>query len=65
VGVHIFLRVLAPDRIRGREPEHLLVGHGSGVHGPEATAGLEEAFVHARSDLPQVLRSMAGRLFTR
>jgi triacylglycerol esterase/lipase EstA (alpha/beta hydrolase family) len=30
VGVHIFLRAWPPGRIRERQPEHLLVGHGFG-----------------------------------
>jgi hypothetical protein len=65
VGMHIFLRATPPGSIRGRQPEHLLVGHGSGVHGPEATAGLEEAFQRSRSDLPAVLKTLAGQLIKR
>ena len=65
VGMHIFLRATPPGSIRGRQPEHLLVGHGSGVHGPEATAGLEEAYQRSRSDLPAVLKTLAGQLIKR
>ena len=62
VGMHIFLRALPPQAIRGREPEHLLMGHGAGVHGPEASAALEAAYAAARSELPAVLKSLAGSL---
>ncbi len=65
VGMHIFLRATPPGRIRGRQPEHLLVGHGSGVHGPEAAPALEEAYERARGDLPVVLKTVAGQLMKR
>lgn len=65
VGMHLFLRALPPGRIRDRRPDHLLVGHGSGVHGPAASAGLEEAFERSRSDLPVVVKSLAGQLLKR
>ena len=59
------LRAMPPGRIRGREPEHLLVGHGTGVHGPEAAPALEEAYDRSRGDLPVVVKSLAGQLFKR
>ncbi len=65
VGMHIFLRATPPGRIRGRQPEHLLVGHGSGVHGPEAAPALEEAYERARGDLPVVHKTVAGQLMKR
>ena len=33
VGVHPFLKLTPPRRLRAYEPQHLLVGHGEGVHG--------------------------------
>ena len=39
------LRLTPPRRLRAYEPEHLLVGHGEGVHGPDAT--LHGALPHA------------------
>ena len=65
VGVHILLRAWPPGRLRERQPEHLLVGHGFGVHGPTAASALEEAYERSRSDLPAVLKGMAGQLFKR
>jgi len=57
-GVHPMLRLLPPGRLRGIQPEHLLVGHGEGVHGGAAAAGLEGAYRRSRRDLP----SLAARL---
>ena len=64
-GMHIFVRPLPPKRIRGRRPQHLLVGHGAGVHGATAASALEEAFERSRGDLPAVLKGLAGQLFRR
>jgi len=54
-GVHLLLR-LAPPRaaLTGLAPEHLLVGHGEGLHGPAAAEGLEDALAHARTGLPRL-----------
>lgn len=60
VGMHLFLRPLAPKALRGRRPEHLLVGHGEPVHGQAAADGLEDAYARARRDIPQVLRALPG-----
>jgi len=57
-GVHPALRLPAPGALRGYEPEHLLVGHGRGVHGPAAAEALAGAYSRARKDLPR----LAGRL---
>jgi hypothetical protein len=57
-GMHPMLRLAAPGALRGYEPEHLLVGHGRGVHGPAAAEALARAYAGARKDLPRLL----GRL---
>jgi hypothetical protein len=62
VGVHLFLRAWPPSALCGYRPEHLLLGHGSGVHGPEAAADLEAAYDRARRDLPRVLWGLPGAL---
>jgi hypothetical protein len=51
-GVHPVLRLTPPRSLRGHEPEHLLVGHGRGLHGPAATEALAGAYARARRDLP-------------
>jgi hypothetical protein len=53
-GVHPLLRIPAPGALRGYAPEHLLVGHGRGVHGPAAAEALAGAYSRARKDLPLV-----------
>lgn len=60
-GVHLLMR-LAPPRaaLHQFEPEHLLLGHGEGLHGEDARAGLRQALAHARTGLPRlVLRAPA------
>jgi hypothetical protein len=55
VGMHPLLRAVPPGGVREYEPEHLLMGHGAGVHGPDTAAELERAHARARHDLPRVL----------
>jgi hypothetical protein len=56
VGVHLFLRLTPPRAALGPlAPEHLLVGHGRGVHGPAATEALHRALDHSRRGLPRLL----------
>jgi hypothetical protein len=55
-GVHLLLRLTPPRRaFSGLEPDHLLVGHGRGVHGEGATAALSHALESSRSRLPRLL----------
>ena len=60
-GIHPFLRLLPPAAPRRYEPEHLLCGHGSGVHGPDAKAALDEAYRRSRRDLPRLPLKVLGR----
>ena len=54
VGLHPILRPFPPGALRGMRPEHLLVGHGPPVKGPDAREGIEWAYAHARGDIPRV-----------
>jgi hypothetical protein len=55
-GVHPLLRLAPPRRaLGGIEPEHILFGHGEGVHGPEAAPALREALATARRRVPRAL----------
>ncbi len=55
-GMHLLMRLRPPrEALAHREPEHLLVGHGPGLSGPEAGAGLRDALDHARTGLPRLL----------
>jgi len=48
VGVHGLLKPIPPRLLRDFEPEHLLLGHGEGVHGPEASVALRRALSRSR-----------------
>ena len=48
VGVHGLLRLTPPRQLCAYEPEHLLMGHGEGVHGPGAVAALRQALSRSR-----------------
>jgi hypothetical protein len=53
-GVHLLLRLVPPRHTLGVfEPEHLLVGHGEGVHGPQAADALRSALANSRRQLPR------------
>ena len=61
VGVHLLLRLAPPrDALGHLEPEHGLVGHGRGLHGPAAAAGLRNALEHSRAGLPRLLARVPG-----
>jgi hypothetical protein len=62
LGVHLFLRAWPPSSLRGFRPEHLLLGHGHGIHGAQATIELESAYARSRQDLPRVLLGLPGAL---
>ena len=54
VGVHPFLRLFrVPRALAGLEVEHLLVGHGAGVHGEAAAPAVDEAIRTARHRIPR------------
>lgn len=65
VGIHPMLRMI-PPRLLGRfEPEHLLTGHGTGMHGPGTAAALADGLAGSRRRTPQLgvslVRSALGR----
>lgn len=51
-GIHPLRRPLPPTSLKSFLPEHLLVGHGSPLHGSDAAAGLIDALNRARRDIP-------------
>jgi hypothetical protein len=52
-GLHPFLRLKPPRSLKGLAPDHLLVGHGAGVH--HHPAALESALRTARRRIPRWL----------
>ncbi len=53
LGVHPLLRLLPPRSLRRFSPEHVLCGHGEGVHGAGASPALREALRSARRGIPR------------
>ncbi len=58
VGIHPMLRLLPPRCLRAYEPDHLLTGHGTGMHGPGTAEALADALDGSRRRTPQALISM-------
>ena len=54
LGVHPLLRLSPPRRLASLEPEHVLCGHGEGVH-EHAAEAVRDALAHARRRLPRLL----------
>lgn len=54
LGVHPLLRLTPPRQLARREPEHVLCGHGAGVH-EHAAQAVREALEHSRRRAPRVL----------
>ena len=63
LGVHVLLRLTPPNALAALEPEHVLVGHGEGIHGAGAAAAVRDALRTSRRGLPGVLLRLpfAGR----
>jgi hypothetical protein len=61
IGVHPVLRLRPPRELGELQPEHILCGHGAGVHGPAAAAALREALATSRRRLPRALASTLRR----
>ena len=61
LAVHPLLRLL-PPRVLGRfEVEHVLCGHGEGVHGDDAAPVVREALRRSRRGIPRWLAGLARR----
>jgi hypothetical protein len=54
IGLHPLLRPFPPRSLTRVEPEHVLVGHGPGVHA-DAAAAVRQALATARRLLPRAL----------
>ena len=65
LAVNPALRLLPPKRLAGLDAEHVLCGHGAGVHGPATRTALADAVGRARSRTPAwaigQLRQLLGR----
>jgi len=54
-GLHPFLRLKRPLALAGLGVEHLLVGHGEGIHGEPAAAAVQQALRTGRRRFPRWL----------
>lgn len=55
-GMHLGLRLSPPKKALGSYlPQHLLMGHGSPIHGQQATEALQQAMDRSRRDFPAAL----------
>ena len=61
-GIHFLRRLFPPNQLRSFMPEHLLVGHGSPIHGGEAAAAVLDALDHSRRDLLTFARKAPGMI---
>lgn len=60
VAVHPFLRLRPPRALDELPVQHLLLGHGPGVHGPAARQAVEHALGTALTGLPGLAIGLAG-----
>jgi hypothetical protein len=63
LAVHPFLRLMPPRRLAALEPEHLLLGHGGGLHGAGTGALVHEAVATARRRIPRWLAGLPRARF--
>jgi hypothetical protein len=64
LGVHPVLRLTPPRQLARFDPEHVLCGHGAGVH-ERATEALREALASSRRRLPRLALELPWSLLRR
>lgn len=60
-GLHPFFRLRRPHGLAGLGVEHLLVGHGDGLHGPGTAVAVDEALRTGRRRLPLLLLGLVRK----
>ena len=58
VGLHPFYRLKRPRALAGLPVEHLLVGHGEGLHGATAATAVEHALRTGKRSFPRWLAGL-------
>jgi len=61
-GLHPFFRLKRPGALASLGIEHLLVGHGEGIHGEAAAAAVDQALRTGRRRLPRWLMGLPRAL---
>lgn len=62
VGIHPMLRLTPPTKLADYRPEHLLTGHGTGMHGGDTAAALADGIASSRGRIPKAIASIASSL---
>jgi glyoxylase-like metal-dependent hydrolase (beta-lactamase superfamily II) len=65
LAVHPLLRLLPPRALLPLEPEHVVCGHGEGVHGADTAAALRHALRTSRRGIPRWAAGLARNLVRR
>lgn len=61
LAVHPMLRLFPPRSLERLDPQHILCGHGAGVHGDGAGQALHTALTTSRRGIPRWLVALARR----
>jgi len=61
LGVHPLLRLTPPRQLARLDPEHVLCGHGAGVH-ERATEAVRDALANSRRRLPRLVLELPRAL---
>ena len=64
LGIHPLLRLSPPRQLASLDPEHVLCGHGEGVH-ERATEALRDALANSRRRLPRLALELPVALLGR
>ena len=64
LGAHPLLRLKPPEQLGQLDPEHVLCGHGAGVH-ERAAEALRDALANSRRRLPRLAIELPGSLLRR
>jgi hypothetical protein len=62
VGVHPMRRLLPPRNLRRFAPQHLLVGHGAPLHGPQTAQHTHDAIARSIRDAPRLVLKLPALL---
>lgn len=62
IGPHPLLRPFPPKALRGLGAEHVLVGHGAGLHGPGTAEAVDRSLANARRNVPRWLLGLRRAL---
>ena len=65
LAVHPLMRLTPPRALARFAPEHILVGHGEGIHGAGAPEALRRALAGSRRRVPSLVANTIGKRLPR